>query len=351
MWSSSILHKFDTLILRLLGSHKPSTKSGNPFLGLLPYELVTSESLTVPNVHVQTGKKPDQLYAKRLLEFTGVCTIPQAVNQETIDQCRTSANEITSTVRTLVKEQRGINPDREEGFSFKGLHQRDPGRLDIRNHIAMDSHPFNDRQFSNDAVWMPIVHSVLGKNAKLLWKGIVVTDPGCKQQAYHPDGPPISREEWEKAVSASASAESCSIDRDMMDKTVLPIHCLTVFIPLVDLTAQNGATSFLCGTQHDCIIKQLEEEGDNPGSAFGAGTPATIYANAGDATIFDIRVRHAGGANESSERRAMIYLVWAREWYDKKMHNRLLWQAGLAEEGVVAETKLFEVIDEFPHQS
>ena len=315
---------------RIFGSRQPNinTDALDPFVGILPWELCSRETLTV---NKNNNNEIDSVYAKKLLEFAGVCTILKAVNINTIENCDKAADIITTNCRELVHLQ-GIDPDREEGFSFKGLHQRDPGRIDIRNHIALNSFPFNDKDFGPDAAWMPIIHNALGANATLLWKGIVVTDPGCKQQMYHPDGPPVSANEWKMA------------GEDIPENTtVLPPHSLTVFVPLADLTPSRGATSFLCGTQHESTITKFEVESLHPGENFGIGNPAIIYSNAGDATIFDIRVRHAGAANTSQDRRAILYMVWAKKWYDKKMHRRLLEEAGFAS-GEVVE-KLFEVFE------
>jgi ectoine hydroxylase-related dioxygenase (phytanoyl-CoA dioxygenase family) len=332
-YSSYLLHHFDVYVSNILVSPKPLFKAKDPFLGLVPWELSSKASLTIPK---NDENKIDLRYAKLLLDFAGVCTIKNIINKNTIQQCNLAADSLTSNVRNLVNEK-GIDPDRIEGFSFKGLHQRDPGRIDIRNHIDMNSFPFNHKDFGLESEsWMPIIHSVLGLNAKLLWKGIVVTDPGCKRQAYHPDGPPVSINEWRNSGDQVSSNN---------DSVALPPHCLTVFFPLVNLSQQNGATSFLCGTQHELTVEKLKEESENPGSSSGAGTPAIIYANAGDAIIFDVRVKHAGAANVSQDRRAMLYMVFGREWYDKKMHKRLLYESGCADSE--ASETLFQVIEEF----
>ena len=38
--------------------------------------------------------------------------------------------------------------------------------------------------------------------------------------------------------------------------------------------------------------------------------------SAGDAILFDYRLFHAGGANHSTERRPILYLIYARSWFD-----------------------------------
>ena len=67
-----------------------------------------------------------------------------------------------------------------------------------------------------------------------------------------------------------------------------------------------------------------------------------LETGAGDATVFDIRVQHAGGANRSTGRRPLLYHVYARPWYTLPLHVRLLEEGGFAEPGKVAE-RLFRL--------
>ena len=58
--------------------------------------------------------------------------------------------------------------------------------------------------------------------------------------------------------------------------------------------------------------------------------------DAGDALCFDVRVRHAGGANRSDTRRPLLYLVFAQKWYTEDVHRRLLEDGGFAQPGARA---------------
>ena len=49
-----------------------------------------------------------------------------------------------------------------------------------------------------------------------------------------------------------------------------------------------------------------------------------VTIDAGDAIIFDSRTQHAGGANRSAAARPILYLVFARPWFDEAMHRRLV---------------------------
>ena len=106
-----------------------------------------------------------------------------------------------------------------------------------------------------------------------------------------------------------------------------PAHSLVVFLPLCDLNETNGPTSFLPGSHQRWTSDALEAEADAPGSS-SAGAPAILDVDAGDAVIFDSRTQHAGGANRSQRARPILYLVFARPWFDEAMHRRLVGGAG-----------------------
>ena len=106
-----------------------------------------------------------------------------------------------------------------------------------------------------------------------------------------------------------------------------PAHSLVVFLPLCDLSETNGPTSFLPGSHQRWTSDALEAEADAPGSS-SAGAPAILDVDAGDAIVFDSRTQHAGGANRSKQARPILYLVFARPWFDGAMHRRLVGGAG-----------------------
>ena len=71
-----------------------------------------------------------------------------------------------------------MDPCGEEAFSFLGAHQRDRGRLDLRNHHALDQYPFDAACGDvHEHKWLPVVEAVLGKDYELQHKGIVATEP------------------------------------------------------------------------------------------------------------------------------------------------------------------------------
>ncbi len=193
--ASRVVRAMDHAMSGLRGAPMPSPMATDPFQGILPFELTNKRALSVP-VSVREGKTiADVDYSAKLLNYAGLATIPNVVPKDLAKECGTAAKRLTDEVRQLVREQ-GFDPDDPGGFQFRGAHQRDPGRIDVRNHHSMDAAPFDHALLNQDATFLPVVKRVLGDDCQLIFKGLVVTEPGTDEQAYHPDGPQVSREVW-----------------------------------------------------------------------------------------------------------------------------------------------------------
>lgn len=121
--------------------------------------------------------------------------------------------------------------------------------------------------------------------------------PGSHNQPLHQDGPHLtpSHKPLDKG------------DDDLVPPKAqhLTAHALNIFIPLVDLTAANGATEFYPTTH---ILRQYSRTD-------GPAQPVVPLAKAGDAVIFDYRVKHRGLANNSQSPRPVIYVTFAKPWF------------------------------------
>lgn len=317
---TAALRSMDRATSRLVGAPRPRWDAHDPFSCLSPWELTTSEALRVPH-------RFDLDRGRQLLEFAGLCTLPNAIDSALTLHCHDAALELNQQVRALLV-QRGIDPDGHAEFSFYGCHQRDPGRIDLRNHAAFDEAPFDNPSLNMDAAWMPLVNLTLGGDARLLYKGLVMAEPGAGNQNYHRDAPLVTRNEWKLH------------EPDLPDKQVLlPAHCVVVFVPLVDIDTTNAPTDFLPGSQYaDSYMDSLLIGSPEPGDASsGARLPATLCVAAGDAIVFDARVQHAGAAHQGTCRRPLLYFLYSRPWFTVDMQRRLLEEAGVAEPGKIPE--------------
>jgi len=143
--------------------------------------------------------------------------------------------------------------------------------------------------------WMRAVRRLLGVDCALLKSGVVAALPGAETQAIHADGKHLfADDEDEDARNAH-----------------LPPHCVTVFVPLVDMAPELGPTEYFAGTHR--------RDGDaDHYKAANAGRVAGVSfadAKAGDAILFDYRVLHRGLANTSAKPRPLLYFTYGRAWF------------------------------------
>jgi ectoine hydroxylase-related dioxygenase (phytanoyl-CoA dioxygenase family) len=160
----------------------------------------------------------------------------------------------------------------------------------------MDTQPFcNDQVISNSFI-KPVVQSLLGDDAKLVYAGLILSFPGSADQPWHRDG---------TALFA---------DNEFPIGQTLPPYALNIFIPLDDVTSDVGPTEFCVGShiREKAIEVMKEIETGNE-----AGT--TIIGpllKMGDALIYDYRVCHRGTKNVAKKKtRPMLYLMYSRPWF------------------------------------
>jgi hypothetical protein len=101
-------------------------------------------------------------------------------------------------------------------------------------------------------------------------------------------------------------------------RTHLPPHSLSVFLPLCDLVPSNGPTEFQLGThvRANMVAKQRF---------------AIASCPAGSLVLYDPRIMHRGGPNESLADRPLIYMTFSRIWCGFTPHARRGRRYGLAD--------------------
>jgi Phytanoyl-CoA dioxygenase (PhyH) len=171
----------------------------------------------------------------------------------------------TVTARDLFREL-------QDGFDL--LRERGKGRWDM-NLPEFDLPLYNFLNDTKKSPWMPIVKEILGKDVVLIHKGIFLSMPGSSKQVYHQDGPHLTMQ-YQK-----------------------PCHAINVFVPLIDLTMDNGPTEFCLGS-HMLGYEELKEDYITTPTV-AAGTPV----------IFDYRLGHRGLGNTSDTCRPILYCTYA----------------------------------------
>ena len=216
-----------------------------------------------------------------VLRRHGCACLQTSIDSAKIERCRVLCEEALETTLKDADE-RGLD---RTGLKTKEIVSRQALRFDLVRGIA-NTEPFS--ALAKGGPWCPTIRQALGVDMKLIKSGCVVAMPGCPRQPVHPDG------------------------KHLFDEgDHLPPHCITVFVPLVDMSGELGPTEFYPGThRRDCPSQEYRacEKGDCEGVAFTS-------AKAGDAVMFDYRVLHRGGANSTTRQRPLLYFTYARSWF------------------------------------
>ena len=173
-----------------------------------------------------------------------------------------------------------------------------PGRLDLLM-PAFATPPF--RFLHARAPWVEAARSLLGDDCSLFTGGVLFNEPGAGAGNVHLDGDHLL-----EAPPPGTAAP--------------PPHCLTVFIPLIDVDGEMNGTALWPRSHHGDGWAPTEAGAHR--STETAATAATHRGNAvapalraGDALLFDFRLLHRALANGIGVVRPMIYLILSRRWF------------------------------------
>ena len=229
-----------------------------------------------------------------VLHEHGVCVLDSVFPREWIAARR-------ATTARAFAECLGLASGHKDGLSV-GMHngfaeavQRAKGRYDILYGVNG-----NSDFMEVDRVLSQVLLQILTKRV-MLFNGLLHADPGCNEQLWHADGEHLF-------------PGSCHVN--------LPLHCLNVFVPLVDITEDNGGTEFCLGSHRltggsPDIVWQDAQHKDRIGCTV---TPVAFTCRAGSVIMFDYRVLHRGLANNGPEARPVLYFTYAHAWF-RDMHN------------------------------
>lgn len=129
---------------------------------------------------------------------------------------------------------------------------------------------------------MPLIRALLGADVILGSLVAVTSLPGSEDQEFHVDMPLLFED-------AEIGAQ-------------VPVYCVTLVLPLVDMNATNGTTAFFPGSH----LSVTEEP---------PGTPILPEVPVGHAILFDSRIWHHGTPNRSQAPRPVLYNTYQRPWF------------------------------------
>uniref|UniRef100_A0A7S3V7Q1 Phytanoyl-CoA dioxygenase n=1 Tax=Chaetoceros debilis TaxID=122233 RepID=A0A7S3V7Q1_9STRA len=225
--------------------------------------------------------------------------------RKSMGSTRTSKEE--DNIETCTSSE-NLKNEVNHSFQYHEVASRCLGRLDIR--YNMDQYPFNKNEVVSNSFITPVVQSLLGKDAKLVYAGLILSFPHSADQPWHQDGTSLFGDQEFPVASSSH----------------LPPYALNIFVPLEDVTVDLGPTEFCVGSHYrETALKVMEHlrRGDE--------TSAKVIGpllKAGDALIYDYRICHRGTQNLSKAgmTRPMLYLMYARPWFNEHInfgHDKL----------------------------
>ncbi len=150
----------------------------------------------------------------------------------------------------------------------------------------------NQLIYANPSI-MPLIKMALGEDIKLESFGIVLALPGAKSQHIHRDGSPL----FDNGISS-----------------ILPMHALTVVFPLVEMNGSNGTTAIWAGS-HRWLTFEHNPVAEN-------AVPIVPVIPEGSCAIWDFRSFHSGTENYSSIDRPIVYMTYARRWWQDPLNFR-----------------------------
>jgi ectoine hydroxylase-related dioxygenase (phytanoyl-CoA dioxygenase family) len=236
----------------------------------------------------------DLEHADDIFQRAGLCVFPEgAMDELQIQRHRTNCNSDFSKIKTQLAIQSAESTD---SFNFNEVCRRQFGRFDVRQLCAPDASLFklHAADAASVAPWSGFVQQVLGESAVELNRGAVINSYGSDAQNWHRDGDPL----WPHVH--------------------LPPHCITVFVPLVDLDDTLGPTQFYPGS-HDVLQAHQYMGLDDKDLDVQCSLPlcAPLVAEGG-AIAFDYRIIHRGTGNTDHVRRVdrpVLYFVYALPWF------------------------------------
>jgi len=206
---------------------------------------------------------------------------------------------------------KGFSPD--DAFGFNQIVHRSLGRYDMslkglvafsRRHLDTGIPPGLNEESAGvqlmrvllaSPLWIQFLSYVLGPDYKTTITAALLARPGCTEQAPHCDGGHLFHSTHGFDLPSSGSDSTAHV----------PAHALQLFLPMCETPLVRGPTEFWPGSHL----------GKNAARAHLMPHRVALEADAGDAIVFDFRVRHRGLANLSEEWRPILYQTCSRGWF------------------------------------
>jgi len=271
-------------------------------------------------IGTSTPKLTDFSQAVKDFKTNGVAILPLRMDESFVaksrEMCMKAWQDALYRARTIRGVELGLGM--EHGFQECVL--RAPGRYDL--HWGVNGVPhFLDQQQVLD-MFLPFVHEVFGGEnmTRMNFNGCLMSLPGAREQAWHVDGEHLFSSE--PNVQCYGNTQVTFFDKNDQS-SILPAHCLNVFVPLVDVEGANGGTEFCLGSHFhskffsEDIVWQDSSWKDRIGFK---GEVLQIKINSGEVLAFDYRVLHRALHHGGDQPRPLLYYTFTKRWFSDAMN-------------------------------
>ncbi|VEU35677.1 unnamed protein product [Pseudo-nitzschia multistriata] len=271
------------------------------------------------------------------LETDGVVVLPDVYSKEQIEAFREAHSQNFSIVTKLMagRDVRPIDKPYRHDFDTKRYYlmphysiedeetgesdeviEISPGRLDYtfgmnpywdddeeeeeEEECGDEKNPFASLEFRRPKILAELMDRMLRSDYKSYAGALPVSAANDNDSDDNESNSNVPRDgPWHRDVYLL-------FDDETVDVGLPHPYYFTVLIPLVETSAENGATEFLLGSHRQTCGEALQRSGNS----------FQPRIQPGSVVVFDGRICHRGRGNNTREDRTVLYMVWTKRWYN-----------------------------------
>ena len=231
---------------------------------------------------------PDEAALTAALHGDGFVAVRGVADLGLLEECRcASLAALAECFEAMASRGEPVPPGVGQRGGYREIVRRHVGRYENRHGVSVGALSELRAAVEGSAAHRVAV-AALGGEAVVLGCSCVVAEAGCEAQAWHVDGGHVNAAKHE------------------------PVHCLNVFVPLVDVSG-GGGTEFKPGShfltrdlKRLMLLARIKKQ---------LRSPVAPRLRPGDAVLFDYRVLHRGTLNTTGGPRPVFVLTLAKPWF------------------------------------
>jgi len=255
-----------------------------------------------------------------LFRFCGVVAVDGALDQGAVEHVREAVEQVFDRAEEekerLIRASRKV---RREGGDVRvegeRLALRDKSGADARWELKMPvmDPPFVDSGVADSTLSVGLARLLMaGPNVVIDTLSTVISLPGCPVGHWHGD----VEDPFFYSMGHMENSKN-----NKSNRRHLPPPGVIAVVPLVEVgtpaTPNNGPTEFLMGSHIPPVLFDSTwwERHQTARTPPAPSLELTLPAFPGTLILFDVRLRHRGGANRSSSVRPILYLGYTMRWF------------------------------------